>query len=500
MKLAPEHPHGELVFYEPEDPGAASRLSRMSKTGAAVRVAHGVYIVGTTLPTEQAVRHHLNAIVAHYWPGAVLSGRTALAGGVPRDGILFVAHPNPRRRTPLELPGVRIIATDGPAALPGDMPMPGGLAVSGPARVLVENVHRRGRPQLFKAGTPAVEDRIDDLARTGGAGKVQETLDQLDVIAGYFDAGAVALVRGRLRALLGSFTDGPAPVSERLAARLAGAPFDGHRTAMLEGLAEVLEARAPAPCAALPPVDRWEWLPFFEAYFSNFIEGTEFGVEEARRIAVDGVVPADRPADAHDVASTYRLVADPDDRIAIPTSGQELLEILMHRHRILMAARPEKHPGALKTQRNFAGGYAFVEPNLVEGTLVQGFDIVNRLHDPFARAATMMLLVTEAHPFDDGNGRVARLMANSELSAAGQVRIVIPTVYRNDYIAALSGVSGGAGRGESLVAVLEFAQRWVTAVDWTTFEGTNAILATCNAYLDPAAADRNGRRLTLPTS
>ena len=32
-------------------------------------------------------------------------------------------------------------------------------------------------------------------------------------------------------------------------------------------------------------------MPFFESYFSNFIEGTEFGVEEARKIAVDGEVP-----------------------------------------------------------------------------------------------------------------------------------------------------------------------------------------------------------------
>ena len=399
----------------------------------------------------------------------------------------------------MKLPGVKIVPTDGPAALPGDMSIPDGLALSGPARVLVENVHGRGRPQLYKAGTPAVEDRIDDLARTGGAGKIQETLDQLDVIAGSFDASAVALVRDRLRALLGSFADGPLPVSERLAARLAGAPFDAHRIAMLEGLAEVLEARPPAPRAALPPPERWEWLPFFEAYFSNFIEGTEFGVEEACRIALDGVVPADRPADAHDVAATYRLVADPDDRMAVPTSGQELLELLMRRHSVLMAARPDKHPGVMKSQRNFAGGYAFVEPDLVQGTLIQGFNVVDRLHDPFARAATMMLLVTEAHPFDDGNGRLARLMANAELSAAGQVRIVIPTVYRNDYIAALAGVSHGAGRGESLVAVLEFAQRWVVAVDWSTFEGANELLTGCNAYLDPGVAEKNAQRLNLPS-
>jgi hypothetical protein len=55
----------------------------------------------------------------------------------------------------------------------------------------------------------------------------------------------------------------------------------------------------------------------------------------------------------------------------------------------------------------------------------------------------------------------------------------------NNYLAALTGVSRGAGHGESLVAVLDFAQRWVGAVDWTSFDGAHETLTECNAYLDP---------------
>lgn len=77
----------------------------------------------------------------------------------------------------------------------------------------------------------------------------------------------------------------------------------------------------------------------------------------------------------------------------------------------------------------------------------------------------MMLLLTEAHPFDDGNGRIARILANVELSHAGQVRIIIPTRYRNDYLAGLNGVSNSAGQGQTLIAVLDFAQRWTASVD-----------------------------------
>lgn len=100
-------------------------------------------------------------------------------------------------------------------------------------------------------------------------------------------------------------------------------------------------------------------------------------------------------------------------------------------------------------------------------------------------------------PFDDGNGRVARLTSNAELSVAGQVRIVIPTVCRNDYLAALSGMSGGAGRSQALVAVLEYAQRWPAAIDWRDYQRSLETPTGCNAFIDPGAAEVNGQRLGM---
>jgi Fic family protein len=49
----------------------------------------------------------------------------------------------------------------------------------------------------------------------------------------------------------------------------------------------------------------------------------------------------------------------------------------------------------------------------------------------------MMFLVSEIHPFLDGNGRMARIMMNAELVKSGQTKIIIPTVYRDDYMGAL---------------------------------------------------------------
>ena len=158
-----------------------------------------------------------------------------------------------------------------------------------------------------------------------------------------------------------------------------------------------------------------------------------------------------------------------------------------------MAARPDNTLATSKVL--IRRGYQFVEP-ASSRALWYGF--MNRLLDPFARAVATMALITECHPFDDGNGRVARLTSNAELSAAGEVRILIPTVYRNSYLAGLSAFSNGAGHGESLIAVLEYAHRWTSTIDWSTYERANELLTMSNAYMDPGIAESTGRRLAFP--
>ena len=116
--------------------------------------------------------------------------------------------------------------------------------------------------------------------------------------------------------------------------------------------------------------------------------------------------------------------------------------------------------------------------------------------DPFARAVYMMAFVSEVHPFADGNGRIARLMMNSELSHRSLVRIVIPTVYRNNYLAALRATSNGADF-TTLAAVLEFAHRWTARIDFSARETAESQLEATNALMDSTIAERNGQRLTL---
>ena len=182
----------------------------------------------------------------------------------------------------------------------------------------------------------------------------------------------------------------------------------------------------------------------------------------------------------------------------LPRTLEELTTLLKSRHAHIMEGRPDKSPGRFKADPNRAGSTLFVAPELVEGTLAKGFEIYRGLTSPLHRAMFMMFLVSEIHPFADGNGRAARIMMNAELVAAGENRIVVPTVYRNNYLMALKALSQNGITG-ALVRTLDFAQRYTAAVDFSELDRARFILDRTHAFADPNEADAAGVRLVLPT-
>jgi hypothetical protein len=157
---------------------------------------------------------------------------------------------------------------------------------------------------------------------------------------------------------------------------------------------------------------------------------------------------------------------------------------MKRRHATVMRGRPDKRPGQTKLTDNRAGSLVFVAPDLVEGMLAQGFELYPSLETAFARALFMMFLVSEVHPFVDGNGRVAR--------------IFIQTVYRNNYLAALRALSHN-GQPEPLVRTLEFAQRYAASIPFDSFDEANDVLARTNAFVSSNEAEETGVRLRLPS-
>jgi hypothetical protein len=180
---------------------------------------------------------------------------------------------------------------------------------------------------------------------------------------------------------------------------------------------------------------------FWEAYFSNYIEGTVFTIQEAREIIFEHKVPASRPNDAHDILSTFHLSTDGHNRREVPRDGADFLRLLEVRHARLMHDRLDVGPGRFKETANRAGSREFVAPELVRGTLPPAFEIGRHLAQPAARGAFMMFVVAEVHPFNDGNGRLARLFLNAELSAGGHGRLIVPTSLRSDYLSCLEALT-----------------------------------------------------------
>jgi Fic family protein len=211
------------------------------------------------------------------------------------------------------------------------------------------------------------------------------------------------------------------------------------------------------------------------------------------------IVPKNRPEDAHDISGTFKLVSDLPEMRKTPANFDEFIHLLKNRHKILLAGRPDKTPGAFKERANRAGSTSFVAPDLVLGTFKQGFEIYKKLTSPFAKAVYMMFLVAEVHPFNDGNGRIGRIMMNAELVSAGEQRIIIPTIYRNNYVSALKAISHNSITNP-IVRTLDFAQKYSKAIHWNSFDDAKETLTKTHAFIDPNEADEQEIRLIMPNN
>ncbi|CAN5862392.1 hypothetical protein BH24ACT3_BH24ACT3_04670 [soil metagenome] len=194
---------------------------------------------------------------------------------------------------------------------------------------------------------------------------------------------------------------------------------------------------------------------------------------------------------------TFEAIRDRDLRAAVPATADELFALLERRHRLVMGGRAAKRPGSFKDKPNRAGSYVFVAPALVEGTLIEGFRRLVDLPPGFARAAFELFVISEVHPYDDGNGRVARAAMCAELTAVGQARIVVPIVFRNEYQTALRNLSR-EGRFDLYARTLAHAWRWTAGMPWQDRAAVYGYLVATNALTDSTDAERSGVRLDLP--
>ena len=476
----------------------SSEVSRRVADGRLRKLATRLYTRNLDDSPDDIVRRNLWSIVAGYFPGALVADRTALELRPASDGSVCMISP---RGTDIELPGVVLRPRRGASPQEDDRPfMNQGLYLCSPARAYLDNLYpsraRGGRVPRTLARKD-IEARLEQLMASAGIDACNRLRDDARRIAEEIGRTAQSAELDRIvGALAGT---GDARLTDRRArARAHGRAYDGNRVSLFEDLFAALRQ---SPVPTLRPRARDgignATLAFFEAYFSNYIEGTEFEVEEAADIVFQGRIPQHRPADAHDILGVWRIVSDQSEMRRTPETAADLIEILRRRHAVALGGRPESFPGRFKTIPNRVGATVFVAPDAVLGTLEKGFDIYRGLASPFHRAAFIHFVVSEVHPFSDGNGRLARIMMNAELVSANEERLVVPTVYRDNYVAAQRALSSGHS-AEPYVRTLDFAWRWTAAMTWGPLDRTEARLHACNAFDSESEAERRGVRLKMP--
>ncbi len=484
----------EVFFSNTADSRAVRNLMR---AGRIRHVAGRIYTKNLDDPLEQVVRRRAWDVAAGMFSGAVIVDRTAFEmSPTGEEGSVFLCSDTARV---VRLPGLVLNCRRGPGPAYGDRPfLEGGLYLSSWPRRFLDNMRAsRARTGTRRTLSQAeIEERLQALLANQGEGELNRLRDDASKIAQELDrTEELERLRSLIGALLGT-SDMPLATA-RARATQKGEGWDERRTPLFDTLLAALHAdvaiNRPEPKGQIGGV-----FAFYEAYFSNFIEGTEFTVQEAQQIVFQGAIPVDRPQDAHDVLGTFDLVSDPTLRARTPSSAQDLEVVLSTFHQRIMAGRPEIHPGRYKTAPNRAGGTEFVAPSLVLGTLRQGYERYMALSPGFPRAAFAMFLVAEVHPFADGNGRVARALANAELSAAGQQRLMIPIVFRDDYLQALRAMSH-RGDPRPFIRVLDRAQRWAHEIDWSDTTIAQLELGRTNALLSPSEAEERGVILRLPS-
>jgi len=477
--------HLQDIIFGSSDSNLSRQISKLAKEGQIKKIAPRLYSGNLEDEPEKIVRRNLLSILGHLYPGAVLSHRSALEFQPTSSGQIFITHSYTKKAS---LPGITLRFLKGRGPIDGDNIIAGKLYVSQRERALLENLQtsRKSGPNSKTLTYPEIEERLEQIVRVNGEDELNKVRDHARAIS--IELGMTKEFEKLDEIISALLTTHSSKIlkSPIASARAFGIPYDPARYELFEILfQELVQNEFKYLDEKNKEQAAFKNFAFFESYFSNYIEGTIFELDQAKEIIETQTPMPSRNEDSHDVLGTYQIVSNRKEMNITPSTPEELIRILKYRHKILLSARIGKKPGEFKDQNNIAGQTSFVEMNLVNGTLIKCFDFYNALKHPFSKAAYIMFAISEIHPFLDGNGRIARVMMNAELVRAKQSKIIIPTAYRDDYMLTLRKLTRQR-EPESFVRMLSKIHEFTSTIIGNNMDEMQNYLEISNAFLEPS--------------
>jgi Fic family protein len=186
-------------------------------------------------------------------------------------------------------------------------------------------------------------------------------------------------------------------------------------------------------------------------YTSNAIEGNTLSAVETTLVIEQGITISGRPLKDHlealDHYDAIRYVRELAREKTVLSEGD-----VRNVHRLVMQrSRPDiggKYADLARYVRTDKGRHMFPSPMEIPARMGDFASWLSSAEDTPETAFQAHLRLVDIHPFNDGNGRAARLLMNLILIRAGYPPIAVRPEDRPEYIRALQKMQAGEGSQE----------------------------------------------------
>ncbi|MCL2023475.1 MAG: Fic family protein [Oscillospiraceae bacterium] len=208
----------------------------------------------------------------------------------------------------------------------------------------------------------------------------------------------------------------------------------------IDKVKKLIDERQPMPQKELLALDRYFKIDL--TYSSNALEGNTLTLAETKILLEDGITIGGKPLkdcyEASGHADAYDFMLE-----AARTPNFQLTESLICRlHELFYGRINAVAAGKYRDHKVFISGTDFVPPAPNEvpeqmTSFISEFSVKAKELYPIMLAAWTHLRFVTIHPFEDGNGRTARLLMNLILVNRGYFVVSIPPIYRMEYNSSL---------------------------------------------------------------